>query len=159
MRGYYDITAYRKEDSVIATRKLRGRVRPQLRRRRRRCLRFIRSIRDWFGMCWGRRDGDEVDERDRLLVGGEGVVHSEEGKWDRYYDDYSDSESDSYSDDDDDDDHDHDDHDNDNDDSTGGEDERLIGPEDVEREGVPRRNSALSLLRTATGKKGRGRRY
>lgn len=64
MRSYSNITAYRKENKVITTTKLHGRrqqVKPH------RGVRFIRSLRDWFGMCWGRRDHEEMNERERLL--------------------------------------------------------------------------------------------
>ena len=65
MRGYSNITSCRKEDHVVVTTKLCGRSRRQDKPRR--GSRLIRSIRDWFAMCWGRRDHDEMDERERLL--------------------------------------------------------------------------------------------
>ena len=126
--NYSKITAYRKEDRIIVTTKLRGRARREGKPRR--GARFIRSIQDWFAMCWGRKDDDdEIDERERLLGEDDDETDEEDGTDECEYEDEDEEE--------------------DEDDS---DDKRLIGPGAKQQMFVPR-HAALSFLRVAAGKR------
>lgn len=73
------------EDKPIATTKLHRRSGKQQKpvAAPRRSTRMMRSMRYWFGTCWGRgrsEDGESIGERERLLD--HGKTDGDEERWD-----------------------------------------------------------------------------